>query len=113
MPTPLEALLGAIALDHIGSQRALAAQLAALVGTEFDEANISQWLRTLRSAGERSKRAVPEKWCEPIEVLTDGKIRVEELRPDILWQRHPDGQVIGVIKPIKPTRPTKRSRRKA
>lgn len=56
--------------------------------------SISEWKR---------RKVIPEDCCEPIEAVTDGAVRVEELRPDLRWRRDASGRVVGVEKPIKPT----------
>ena len=38
----------------------------------------------------RMVRPVPPERCPSIEIATDGKVTVGELRPDINWQRVPD-----------------------
>ena len=59
------------AIEFFGSQAAL----AAAVGLTSAMA-VSQW----------RKRGVPAKYCPAIERLTEGKVTVHDLRPDIFGQ---------------------------
>jgi|SRR5690348_1561003 len=102
MPSPIKALDAAC--DHFraeGGQTALAAAIG------MKSPSISDWRKKI-SGG--NAKAIPPERCEPVEAATAGKVRVEELRPDLLWKRDPEGRVIGFITPIKPT-PRKRGRR--
>lgn len=58
-----------LAAKVLGSQVALAAAL----GTT--KAVVNQWKRA----------RVPAEYCPKIELLTDGQVRCEQLRPDIAW----------------------------
>jgi DNA-binding transcriptional regulator YdaS (Cro superfamily) len=104
MPTPLEAL--STACDFFREQGGQLA-LAAAIGVKSP--SISGWRKAL---AEGNAKGIPQDRCEPIETATGGRVRVEELRPDLLWKRDPEGHVIGVITPIKPTS-RKRGRRRA
>jgi DNA-binding transcriptional regulator YdaS (Cro superfamily) len=55
----------------VGSQAALAAAL------NVTKAAVSQW--------KDEDRKVPAEHCPAIERLTNGKVRCEDLRPDIEW----------------------------
>jgi DNA-binding transcriptional regulator YdaS (Cro superfamily) len=57
------------AAEIIGSQRALAEALGVTSGA------VSQW----------AEGRVPFEHCIPIERLTNGAVRCEELRPDVDW----------------------------
>ena len=59
------------AVQHLGSQAALAAQLGVTQPT------ISEWLR--------GERRVPAERCPQIERATGGIVRCEDLRPDVAW----------------------------
>lgn len=65
----MDALVRAISLFE--TQVALAARL------EVEPMTISQW----------KKRGVPEARCPDIEEATQGRVRCEELRPDVEWIR--------------------------
>lgn len=101
MPTPLQSLDAATTCFRAqGGQAALAEAIG------VKSPSISGWRKAL-AAGNR--KGIPQDRCEPIETATAGKVRVEELRPDLLWKRDPDGRVVGVITPIKPTRRRRRT----
>ena len=55
------------AIQIVGTQRQLASKL------DVQEGAVSQW----------KKHGVPAKRCRPIQELTDNKITVHDLRPDI------------------------------
>ena len=57
------------AVDAFGSQTRLAAALGLLPG------NIGFWLS--------GHKDVPAKWCMPIEIVTEGRVRAAEIRPDL------------------------------
>lgn len=59
------------AVQIVGSQK----QLADLLGVKAP--TVSQWLK--------GKRPVPVLRCPEIERITQGRVRCEELRPDIGW----------------------------
>lgn len=60
------------AADLLGGQAGLAAKL------KFkSRKNVWPWFRT--------PRPVPAEHCPLIEMLTDGAVRCEELRPDVPW----------------------------
>lgn len=59
------------AIEILGSQAALASALGVRQPT------ISEWLR--------GGRRVPAERCPAIERLTGGKVRCEDLRPDVAW----------------------------
>lgn len=59
------------AAEILGSQTALADLLGVSKGA------VSQW----KDVGRR----VPAEYCPLIERATDGKVRCEELRPDVAW----------------------------
>lgn len=67
--TPEEALEKAI--STIGSMKALGDSLGISKGA------VSQW----KDHGRR----VPAEHCPQIEMLTEGKVRCEDLRPDVNW----------------------------
>lgn len=73
--TPVDALDAAI--DHAGSQSAFAEKLTALSPNPVSQARVWNWVH-------RDKRA-PAEVCPLIERITDGKVRCEELRPDVDW----------------------------
>lgn len=79
-PSPI-----ARAIDLLGSANALAQQL------NVSAAAVGQW-----KSGERR---VPAERCPEIERATDGKVRCEELRPDVAWDvlRMQAGQVPELI----------------
>jgi DNA-binding transcriptional regulator YdaS (Cro superfamily) len=62
-------------IDHaaeiLGSQTALAEHLGVSKGA------VSQW--------KDADRRVPAEYCPLIERATEGKVRCEELRPDVAW----------------------------
>lgn len=74
--TPLEALEAVITLAFGG----VAARLAAHF--EVSDQTVSWWRK-----GERDGRPVvfPAEHCPVCERLTSGKVRCEELRPDVAW----------------------------
>jgi len=98
--TPADALQRAINSDLFTSQRAFAAALSLATGRRVTSQAISQW----------KVNGVPEDRCEPIEAVTKGAVRVEELRPDIQWQRDPQGRVTGYLPSPVPIQPTRRRR---
>ena len=63
------------AITIVGSQSAL----ARLIGAKQQE--VWNWL---------NGRAVPCARCPDIEDATKGAVTVEQLRPDVVWQRVPD-----------------------
>jgi DNA-binding transcriptional regulator YdaS (Cro superfamily) len=67
--TPTEALRGAV--DHFGSAAGLATAL------EVSKQAISFWLS--------GARRIPADKCPAIERATLGRVRCEELRPDVPW----------------------------
>jgi DNA-binding transcriptional regulator YdaS (Cro superfamily) len=102
MRTPIESLDAAcIALG--GQQRLADALTAATPDHPCTTSAISQWRTRLFAGG-----ALPQDRAEPVEAVTNGSVRVEEWRPDLLWRRDQDGRVIGVITPIAPTEPKRR-----
>lgn len=64
------------AIDHLGSQSALAEKLGVTQPT------VSEW--------RRGERPVPVDRAPEIERGTDGTVPCEETRPDITWHRVPD-----------------------
>jgi DNA-binding transcriptional regulator YdaS (Cro superfamily) len=60
------------AVEVVGSQVALAAALGVRQG------HVWKWLNT-------AVEGVPAKYCPSIERVTGGKVRCEELRPDVDW----------------------------
>lgn len=73
MPTVPVQQLRAIrrACNLLGSQSALAAIL------EVSTPTVNQWIK--------GKRRVPPKQCPPIEKALFGKVKCEQLRPDVDW----------------------------
>lgn len=59
------------AIEHFGSQAAMAAALS------ISQPTVSEWLR--------GERRVPAERCPEIERATAGKVRCEDLRPDVAW----------------------------
>jgi DNA-binding transcriptional regulator YdaS (Cro superfamily) len=96
-PTALNRAIGCF-----DSQLEFAAALSRTSGRPVTSQAISQW----------KANGVPEDRCEPIETITDHKVRVEEVRPDIQWQRNGDGQVIGFLPAPRAIQPTSRKRTK-
>ena len=47
-------------------------------------ATINQWVKGIRP--------IPEERCPSIEHATSGEVTCEELRPDLVWIRIPDGE---------------------
>lgn len=66
-----------IAADILGSQAVLAAEL------NVKPSALSQWKLDKDSNGH--KRRVPAEFCPSIERLTGGKVKCEDMRPDIEW----------------------------
>lgn len=60
-----------VAAEVLGSQKALAAALGVSTGA------VSQW--------KEEGRKIPAEHCPVIERLTRGKVRCEQMRPDIAW----------------------------
>lgn len=75
------------AAEVLGSQTALADLLGVSKGA------VSQW--------KDSGRRVPAEYCPLIERATNGKVRCEDLRPDVAWDvlrmqaGRGDGEVVG------------------
>ena len=65
--TDKESLLRAVAA--MGSQVALADAL------RIKPANVGMWLNGTKD--------IPARWCMPIEIVTEGRVRASELRPDL------------------------------
>lgn len=70
MDTPTSPILTACAL--LGGQAGMARAL------DVTPAAVNQWCKGLRS--------VPAERCPEIERATGGKVRCEELRPDVAWE---------------------------
>lgn len=107
MHDPTKAL--AVAVGCFASQAAFAAALSQ-AGKPVTSQAVGQWRRAL-AAG--NPKGIPQDRCEPIETATGGRVRVEALRPDLLWKRDPDGRVVGVTTPIRPTARKRAKRRTA
>jgi DNA-binding transcriptional regulator YdaS (Cro superfamily) len=60
-----------VAAKLLGSQKALASALKVSTGA------VSQW--------KEDGRKIPAEHCPAIERLTRGKVRCEQMRPDIAW----------------------------
>ncbi len=58
------------AIELFGSQAALAAQL------NLRQSHVAMW---------KHRRSVPAEYCPLIERATNGKVRCEQLRPDVAW----------------------------
>ena len=73
------------AISHLSPQTQ--SQLAFICGQKPQA--ISRWIRT---------GIVPAHHCPAIETATHGAVRVDELRPDVVWQRDPKtGAVTGYL----------------
>lgn len=92
MPTP-SCALDAACLALGGQQRLADALTKATPDTPITSSAISQWRR----------RLVPLERCEPIEAVTAGRVRCEQLRPDLCWRRDGRGRVVAVAQTVKPT----------
>jgi len=105
MRTPLEALETACRV--MGGQQGLADALSA-IGPRCTQPAIHQWF---------IRGVIPEERCEPIEAVTAAKWpelseqdrnayvsspRVEELRPDLGWERNAAGHVVANRRAIEP-----------
>lgn len=101
MPRP-DILTAIVREPGIGSLSELARRLTALTPDDpVTVQAVSQWAE------------IPPRRCEPLETLTLGKYRVEDLRSDIQWQRDPEnGRVTGYTLPAQSVTPTRRPRGK-
>lgn len=59
------------AVEICGSQAALAAKL------NLRQSHVSMW---------KARGNVPAEYCPSIERATDGRVRCEQLRPDVAWE---------------------------
>lgn len=66
--------------SHTGTERGAAAKLARAL--DVPPVLISQWAN--------GTRPVPDARCPDIERATDGRVTVDDLRPDVKWARVPD-----------------------
>jgi DNA-binding transcriptional regulator YdaS (Cro superfamily) len=63
------------AFDLLGGVTNFAKRLSAISGTDYSIARVSNW----------AKRGAPAEYCPLIERATNGKVRCEELAPDVAW----------------------------
>lgn len=96
MRTPMEALDAACAV--LDGQKALADALTAVCDTSISSPSISGW---------RERETIPEDRCGPIELVTNGAVLADELRPDLLWIRDKSGTVTHYVTPVAQTRSRK------
>jgi DNA-binding transcriptional regulator YdaS (Cro superfamily) len=75
------------AVEACGSE----AELARRLGGKVRGGHIYYWRRS---------GSVPLDRCAAIESATLGKVRCEDLRPDVQWQRDPAGRVTGYLVPV-------------
>lgn len=74
-----------LARKHLGlSQAAFAQRLG------VSQSTVSSWV-----CGRINE--VPPDRCVAVEALTGGHVSCEQLRPDLLWQRDPEGRVTGYL----------------
>lgn len=64
------------AIEIVGSQLGLARELKKKTGRPVSQGSVWGWLN-------ESKHGVPAEYCIPIEQITGGKVRREQLRPDV------------------------------
>lgn len=62
-------------IDYLSLSRGLAAYLARTIGVH--QVTVSQWAH--------GKKQVPAERCPAIERATGGRVRCEDLRPDVDW----------------------------
>jgi DNA-binding transcriptional regulator YdaS (Cro superfamily) len=63
--------------DYIKGERGRMSQLASRLGVV--PSLVSMWAN--------GSRKVPAEWCMDIEHATDGKVKAEDMRPDLNWKR--------------------------
>lgn len=64
------------AVQIVGGQSKLARSLTESVGKTINQSDVWYWLN-------KSSRGVPAEYCQAFEDITEGKIKREDLRPDI------------------------------
>jgi DNA-binding transcriptional regulator YdaS (Cro superfamily) len=82
------------AVTALGGQTALARAIGVTQGLVW------QWAR--------QGRLIPVARAISIEEATAGRVRVEDLRPDVTWHRDESGAVTGYIIPVTTTAPTEK-----
>jgi hypothetical protein len=82
------------AIEFCTSEAELARRLSTLMGRDIRTGHIYYWKKNGFSKASRDD-AIPA-----IEAVTDGAVRVEELCPEVEWQRDEAGTPTGYLTPL-------------